>query len=83
MKAIKLNKNDKEILKNIGYSIADISRIQYAIEKTKYTINDKCIFVEKVIEILGRQEFLSGISRSVFHWTAVRGDIMFDSSMIF
>ena len=73
----------KEILKNMGYSIADISRIQYAIGKTKYTINDKCIPVEKVIEILGRQEFLSGISRSVFHWTAVRGDIMFDSSMIF
>ena len=43
LKAMKLNENDKEILKNMGYSIADISRIQYAIGKTKYTINDKCI----------------------------------------
>jgi hypothetical protein len=47
----------------------------------------KKISQEKALEILGREEYLSGISRSAFHWSAVRDNngetVYFDSSKLF
>lgn len=55
-------------------------------EKNK--INGMRITREKVIELLGRRQYLSGIARSAFHSTAVRetenGEFVhFDSSKLF
>ena len=93
---MKLTNKDKEILRQFGDEEADFEQIERAIGKTTYTLqgNKNGIFVErkitakKAIELLGRKNFLSGISRSAFHWSAVREtddgrEIYFDSSRLF
>ena len=75
----------------------DIAQVEEAITKTKYTFyaNDaqpKVISASKAIELLGNSNFLSGLDRSAFHWSAVRyiddsdeskGYVYFDSSALF
>lgn len=87
---MKLTNEDKAYLKELGYPEADFAQIEEAIGKTVYTLNfKKQITLEKALELLGRQTFLSGISRSAFHYSAVRhiGDsdvtVDFDSSKLF
>ena len=92
---MKLTKADKEYLKDIGYAIRDFEQIEKATGKTTYTMVDENtgeetkINREKTIEIIGRKAYLSGISRSAFHWTSVRETdklgviIYFDSSRLF
>lgn len=87
---MKLTSEDKAYLKELGHPETDFAQIEEAIGKTVYTLNfKKQIALEKVLELLGRQTFLSGISRSAFHFSAVRqiGDsdvtVDFDSSKLF
>ena len=92
---MKLTKADKEYLKDIGYAVRDFEQIEKATGKTTYTMVDENtgkrtkINTEKVIEVLGRESYLSGISRSAFHWSCVRETdkigvlIYFDSSRLF
>ena len=90
---MKLTKNDKELLIEWGHEESDFGQIERASKKTTYTeINQttsKKVTMKRAIEILGRKSFLSGISRSAFHWTAMReGEdgntaIYFDSSKYF
>lgn len=87
---MKLNKRQKEILLKWGHTNEDISQIENAISFTTYTIcngKEKRIGRKKVIELLGEKEWLSGISRSSFHWTSYRkvndNEIYFDTSKFF
>lgn len=87
---MKLTNFDKEVLHDWGYDDSDISQIERAIQirYTTYELEGVSISRSKAIELLGRETFLSGISRSAFHCTASRqtesGDIiLFDSSKLF
>lgn len=85
---MKLNNKDREYLRKCGYKESDFNQIEEATGKTVYEMNDKKISTKKALEILGREIFLSGISRSAFHWSACRenekGDeVYFNSSKLF
>ena len=85
---MKLTKEDKELLTSWGYPDEDFAQIEIATSKTTYKMNEKKISLNKALEVLGRREYLSGIGRSAFHFTACRenekGEIVhFDSSKLF
>lgn len=86
---MKLLKKEKEYLQKAGYRESDFRQIQEAVGRTVYTVNGKEeISAKRAKELLGRQTFLSGLTRSAFHWSAVRktasGEtIHFDSSKLF
>ena len=90
---MKLTNSDKEILKEYGYEDEGFAQIQRAFDtrNTKYTTyadDEEPITREGVIKLLGRENFLSGLARSCFHYTAVRvvnGNVRvyFDSSNLF
>lgn len=87
---MKLSDGDREYLKKCGYLEKDMGQIEAAIKKTVYRINGrKRITAKKACGLLGRETYLSGLSRSAFHWSAAReiddsGDIvLFDSSKLF
>jgi hypothetical protein len=85
---MKLTKTDKELLTKWGYPEEDMNQIEEATTKTVYELNDKKISCKKALEVLGREEFLSGISRSAFHWSSARNNekgetVYFDSSKLF
>lgn len=91
-----LTNSDKEWLLSAGYLQEDLPQIDEACEKTKYSLftegnidKEKKITRAKVISLLPRETFLSGIGRSAFHWSAAREipdsdqRIYFDSSRLF
>jgi len=94
---MKLQKKDVELLKSRGYSESDIPQIQEAIERSTYNLHladAPYTEIRKLTALgayrkLGREKFLSGISRSAFHWSASREtkdpkyNIGFDSSILF
>lgn len=87
---MKLTNKDKEILSAWGYSEDNLEQIERATRKTEYKLNGKeKISCQEAIRLIGRREFLSGISRSAFHWSASRctedgnNIVMFDSSKLF
>lgn len=87
---MKLSKKDKEYLKKCGYREKDMEQIEKAMTKTIYKINNReRITKEKASEMLGREAYLSGLSRSAFHRSSAMeisnsGNIVsFDSSRIF
>lgn len=89
---MKLTETDQKLLKKRGYSDKDFSQKETAINTSKYYIyNDQkksvSITPEKAIKLLGKEEFLSGIARSAFHWSAMRVNnnikVLFDSKRLF
>ena len=89
---MKLTKKDVEILKGFGYPEEDLEQIAEAMTKTVYTLckdngEEERISRVKAREILGDKEYLSGIGRSAFHWSSMRGEdgvrVHFDSSRLF
>lgn len=85
---MKLTDRDKVLLKSWGHPKSDFPQIEDAIRKTVYTLDGRRVSREKVINLLGRRTYLSGISRSAFHFTTYRENendigIMFDSSALF
>lgn len=95
---MKLTQSQKEILIDMGTPETDFARIEDALNayctKYMYYVNKtgRTISKEKAIKLLGERKFISGISRSAFHWSAVRyiddnceekGYIYFDSSNLF
>lgn len=92
-KRMKLTNEDKDLLLHWGYSEKDFTQIEEAFQKskTKYTLGSFSISREEALRVLGRRQYLSGIARSAFHWTAVRcvpmsisnEVVFFDSSMLF
>ena len=87
---MKLTEQDKTLLLDWGYEERDFPQIKAAMfaPNTHYTLNDSPIDRSEAISLLGWQEYLSGIARSAFHWTAVRETedgrrVYFDSSNLF
>lgn len=85
---MKLNKEDKELLTKCGHSEAEINQVEEAINKTTYTMGKKRISATTALTVLGRENFLSGISRSAFHYSFCRTnengeEVSFDSSKLF
>lgn len=90
-----MNKEQENILRDLGVDERDFWQIGEAIKKTVYTLitetewdyKEKQIGKRKVIELIGLRAFLSCISRSAFHWTTCTtskaGEIHFDSSKLF
>lgn len=80
---MKLTEIDKKQLKKNGYIESDFPQIERAMQKSKTTYKAvdmrtgkrETISREQAIEILGRETWLSGISRSAFHWTAQRDNM--------
>lgn len=93
---MKLTNKDKVYLHSIGVSDDDFKQMEYAARYTRcemFDLADESIVTKithkKAIELLGREKFLSGLHRSVFHNSAVRYTpddktaICFDSSKYF
>lgn len=82
-----LSLEDQQILKSFGYLEEDIQQIDKSYRVTEYKADRKKISAKKAREILGDLDFLSGLSRSSFHWSASRDangvTISFDSSKLF
>jgi hypothetical protein len=85
---MKLTQEDKTILREMGHKDSDFEQIEEATRRTVYKCDGVRITCAEAIELLGRRDFLSGISRSAFHWSAERvtpdgKSIYFDSARLF
>lgn len=64
----------------IGHPKEELDQLWRAVHQAKLTLkNEKtgkkqCIGIDRAIEVLGEEVFLSGISRCAFHATAIRYD---------
>ena len=74
---MRLTNADKSLLQSWGYSDRDISQIEKAAHSrnTIYHMDGLRICRDYAIQVLGREEYLSGLSRSAFHATAERTTI--------
>ena len=80
---MKITKEEKMYLERCGYGRKDFAQIQEATRRDKTTITR-----DEAVTRLGRLDYLSGIARSAFHFTAMRITedgkvILFDSSRLF
>lgn len=87
---MKLTEQDKKWLREFGHDDKDFPQIEEAMQKryTTYDLDGQTISREQAIALLGRKTYLSGISRSAFHYSAVRCTddekcVGFDSSKLF
>lgn len=87
---MKLTSEDKKLLTEWGYLEEDFNQIERATAATKttYESNRNKITRDETISILGREDYLSGIARSAFHFSACRESkegqkVYFDSSKLF
>lgn len=81
---------DKELLRSWDHPESDFQQIEQAMQKSKttYKMDGKRITRDEAQTLLGRREWLSGIARSAFHFTAARKTadgkvVLFDSSKLF
>lgn len=79
MPEFKLTEKDKKLLKGWGYldediaqieEVANVDTITFTYKKNKSVEHE--ITPQKAIRIIGREQFLSGLSRSAFHQSAIR-----------
>ncbi len=69
-----------EYFTRIGHPKDDLNQLWRAVHQAKLTLTDKKtgkeqpIAIDRAIEVLGEEEFLSGISRCAFHASACRKD---------
>ena len=85
-----ITKEEKMYLERCGYGRKDFAQIQEATrrDKTTYEMDGAPITRDEAVTRLGRLDYLSGIARSAFHFTAMRITedgkvILFDSSSLF
>ena len=70
---MKFNENDVKYLLSIGYANRDITQIKSVKRTVKLTDeNGKNISQDKAVELIGREQFLSGLGRAAFHCSACR-----------
>ena len=70
---MKLSNNDVIYLRDLGYTdTRSLKQIEKAAGQTVYTLEGRRISWKQAAEIWGRKSFLSGISRSTLHRSAVR-----------
>ena len=69
-----LTKEDKEWLVSLGHREYDLPQIEAALhaKRTTYSLNGKPINRAQAVRLLGREHYLTGISRSAFHYTAAQ-----------
>jgi len=87
------NKKNIDMLRNWGYSEEDIKQIKTSGKYLKLTdittARPKRLLQFQAKQILGEKEFISGMARAAFHFTAVRESedgktkVMFDCSAMF
>lgn len=73
--AFKLNKQDKEQLLKDGYKEEDFEQIETAAKRdnTIYDLDAGDVITrDEAIKLLGREQFVNGLARAAFHWTAER-----------
>jgi len=63
---MKLTKEDKELLLKWGHRKEDLDQIEKATTKTEYELENEKITLTEVLQVLDRETYLSGISRSAF-----------------
>lgn len=85
---MKLTEQDKVCLLSIGNRLQDLNQIEYAVAKTTFKCDGEHISQAEALTILGRKDFLCGMSRSAFHWDTSRTTpdgrtVDFDSSRYF
>ena len=87
---MKLSNEDKQLIMSWGHKEEDLKQIERATgtTKTTYEVEGKKISLNEALEILGREQYLSGICRSTFHWSACRENeknqtVYFNSSKLF
>lgn len=77
----KLTEDDKEELLLLGYLQEDFWQIEQAFKECEFEITDNNIKkgcktrkcgAARAIEVIGRDEFLSGLGRAAFHCTSAR-----------
>ena len=74
------HKEMKDYFRRLGHPESDMNQLMDAISEVKLTLTDQKtgkeekITVNRAVEVLGEETFLSGISRSAFHATATRCD---------
>lgn len=85
-----LKKTDVKQLKEWGYSLQDIMQIDDVVDYTLFETSRKKRIDEFIARrMLGTYNFLSGLSRAAFHWSAERdcangkGTVSFDCSAYF
>lgn len=75
---LKFTQQDEQYLIGLGHPQSDMKQLKAAFREVKLTLynhktkEERRIKRAEAIEILGREVFLSGISRSAFHATAGR-----------
>lgn len=87
----RLKEQEVALLKQFGYTGEDIEQIEEAVLAGEFiTSKGKKVDWLTAKRIVGRKEFLSGIGRASFHWTAMRycqnnprRSILFDFSNFF
>ncbi len=94
---MRLTHADKVLLKSWGFTDQDMFQIEEATKRAIYTTykpdaSGKLVAVKikntEALSILGRSNYLSGISRSAFHYTSERSNgkgeiVFFDTSKMF
>lgn len=85
-----LKETDIKQLKEWGYSLQDIMQIDDVVDYTLFETSRKKRIDEFIARrMLGTYNFLSGLSRAAFHWSAERdcangkGTVSFDCSAYF
>lgn len=71
---MKLTKEDREWLMSLGHSECDLPQIEDALHagRTTYSLDGRPISRAQTVQLLGRESYLAGISRSAFHYTAAQ-----------
>ena len=76
---MKLSEKEKSILLRWGHTESELRQIQDACNEARITlsVNQDTDCTDRITEkfaarVLGREQFLSGISRAAFHCTATR-----------
>ncbi len=67
-----LTQKDKEYLLDLRHEMRGLGQLKEAVNETVYTLNGNEITAEKTRELFGKENFLSGFSRSAFHWSTSR-----------
>lgn len=85
---MKLTQADKILLLDMGNPESDFTQIEEATRRTVYEYDGKEINRGEAITLLGRRNYLAGIARSAFHWSAAQITpegkyVFFDSSRLF
>lgn len=94
---MKFTEEHKKILRDFGHPESDMWQLEeatknsntiYTLSSRDHSVKTRRISTKECIELLGIKGFLSGISRSAFHWDASKevDDVLvidFDSRKLF